>query len=108
MPEDAVGAVFSALADPTRRHIVASLARSRATTTGLAAELPISRQGVAKHLAALEEADLVRSARSGREVVYELTPAAMTDAARWMAEVGAEWDERLAGLFRLLSVRGPA
>jgi DNA-binding transcriptional ArsR family regulator len=105
VPTDRVGAVFSALADPTRRHLVETLARGRATTTGLAAELPMTRQAVAKHLAALHHAGLVRAARSGREVVYEVTPRAMTDAARWMGAVGAEWDDRLARLERLLSER---
>lgn len=103
-PRPDVGPVFSALADPTRRHVVEALARGeRVTPTVLAARLPISRQAVAKHLTALTEAGLVSPARAGREVRYALEPAAFAAAAEWMAEVGAEWDERLARLHRLLA-----
>lgn len=103
MSEESIGAVFSALGDPTRRHLLESLTRGRATISGLAADLPLSRQAVTKHLTALSEAGLVRGERAGREVYFELTPQAMREPARWMAEIGAEWDERLARLDRLLS-----
>jgi DNA-binding transcriptional ArsR family regulator len=95
--------VFEALADPTRRYLVETLAsRGGASATALAAELPISRQAVSKHLAALGSAGLVSSHRSGRETLYELQPAPLEQAAGWIAEVGAEWDDRLARLQRLL------
>jgi DNA-binding transcriptional ArsR family regulator len=97
------GEVFAALADPTRRHLVETLAsRGDASATALASELPISRQAVAKHLAALGSAGLVRSRRSGRETLYELQPAPLEEAATWISEVGAEWDDRLARLRQLL------
>lgn len=51
-----------------------------------------------KHLRALAAAGLATSARQGREVRYRLTPAPLSEAAAWMAGVGAEWDERLAAL----------
>jgi DNA-binding transcriptional ArsR family regulator len=105
MTADRVGQVFSALADPTRRHLVESLARGSGTTTGLAGELPMTRQAVAKHLDTLRRAGLVRGTPSGREVVYELTPHRLREAARWMAELGAEWDERLARLAELYEAR---
>ena len=105
--EDRVDAIFTALADPTRRHVIATLAaQDSATPTSLAAELPMSRQAVAKHLLTLGEAGLVRSERVGRETRYALTPEGLTDAAAWMAEVGAQWDRRLARLAALLSVSG--
>ena len=66
------------------------------TASGLAAELPITRQAVAKHLAALGRARLVRSRRVGRETRYSLDAAPLSEAARWIARVGAEWDGRLA------------
>ena len=73
---DPTGRVFDALADPNRRYVVEALAeRETATATELAAELPVTRQAVAKHLAALNEAGLVESRREGRETRYELTPA---------------------------------
>jgi DNA-binding transcriptional ArsR family regulator len=91
--------VFDALADPTRRHLVEALAsRDGASATSLAADLPISRQAVTKHLSTLASAGLVSSHRSGRETLYELQPAPLADAADWIAQVGAEWDDRLARL----------
>lgn len=102
--EAALGAVFSALADPTRRHVVELLGRrTTVTASALAAELPMSRQAIAKHLAALAEAGLVQSSREGRETRYRLTPAPMEDAVAWMATAGARWDERLERLRARLS-----
>jgi ArsR family transcriptional regulator, cadmium/lead-responsive transcriptional repressor len=104
--DQAVGAVFSALADPTRRHVLRSLSvRPDATQHELAGTLPITRQAVSKHLATLREAGLVEVERSGRESRYRLTPEPLGRAAAWMAEVGGDWDRRLAALQRLLSER---
>ena len=100
---DQTGAVFGALADPTRRRLLAAIAdRPAATATELAAELPISRQAVIKHLSALADAGLLDRQRAGREVHYRVTPAPLSDAVTWMAEVGGRWDERLGALGRLL------
>jgi DNA-binding transcriptional ArsR family regulator len=99
-------AVFAALADPTRRRMIETLASGRAmTATSLARDLPMTRQAVAKHLAALSAADLVSSDRVGRELRYSLEPQPLSDAARWIASVGAEWDSRLGDLERLLARR---
>ncbi len=96
--------MFAALADDTRRQVVQTLATGQgATATSLAAELPMTRQAVAKHLAALRRAELVRSSRRGREIVYELEPDALSEAASWIAAVGGEWDERLERLGRLFA-----
>ena len=96
-------AVFSALGDSTRRRVLALVGqRGSATATELAAELPITRQGVQKHLATLLAARLVAPSRSGREVRYRLTPAPLGDAVAWIAAVGGEWDERLGALEREL------
>jgi DNA-binding transcriptional ArsR family regulator len=97
--EEQLGALFSALADPTRRQVVRSLAREPAVTaSGLAGELPMSRQAIAKHLQALERAGLVAPRREGRETRYRLTPEPLTDAIAWMEDVGARWDRSLARL----------
>ena|ERR1700754_2196798 len=99
MEEQRVDRVFAALADPTRRQVMGYLgARETATATELARELPITRQAVTKHLAALDEAGLVSRARHGRETRYRLTPAPLGDAVTWMTSIGAEWDDRLARL----------
>jgi DNA-binding transcriptional ArsR family regulator len=97
-----VDAVFSALSDPTRRAVIRSLSDDGpSTVTELAARLPVSRQAIAKHLDALETAGLVSATIAGRSRRYRLTPRPMADAMAWMADVGAQWDERLESL-RLL------
>jgi DNA-binding transcriptional ArsR family regulator len=93
-----VDAVFAALADPTRRAVIGRLAQEPLSASALAGELPVSRQAVAKHLAALDRAGLVSARREGRETRYTLTPAPLAEAMRWMDDVGAEWDARLARL----------
>ena len=99
MPGVDVGAVFSALADPTRREVVRSLATEPGLTAShLAGELPMTRQAVAKHLNALSGAGLVQARREGRETRYTLTPAPLGEAIEWMTSVGARWDDRLARL----------
>jgi DNA-binding transcriptional ArsR family regulator len=103
---DAGADVFSALAHPVRRSVLEAISRGdHATVAALSRDLPISRQAVSKHLAALREARLVQSRRQGRETVYELRPEPLTDAARWMDEVGGEWDRRLGKLRRSLEQR---
>jgi DNA-binding transcriptional ArsR family regulator len=88
---DPLNQVFSALADPSRRQMLGYLAdHGTATPTELTGKLPITRQAVSKHLAALSEAGLVESERSGRETRFRLT------------EAGSEWDERLDALRRHL------
>jgi DNA-binding transcriptional ArsR family regulator len=101
----ALDGVFAALADPTRRTVVQCLAQAPSTATDIAAHVPVSRQAVVKHLAALERAGLVDTAREGRNVRYRLTPSGFTDAVAWMTEVGAAWDSRLATLQRQMQVR---
>ena len=91
--------MFAALADPTRRQVVRTLSQQPdLTASSLAGELPMTRQAVTKHLAALDRAGLVSARREGRETRYTLTPAPLADAVRWMDDVGAEWDTRLAKL----------
>jgi DNA-binding transcriptional ArsR family regulator len=107
--EDTAGVVFDALSDGTRRRLLSLLGeRGEATATDLARELPVTRQAVQKHLGTLSGAGLVSARRSGREVLYRPTPAPMSEAMAWMAEVGAQWDERLAALERQVARSGRA
>ena len=92
--------VFAALADPSRRRILAALAAGGpATATDLAARLPISRQAIAKHLALLAEAGLV-AAEPGerRRVRYRLRSAPMQVAQQFLAALARDWDRQLEAL----------
>jgi DNA-binding transcriptional ArsR family regulator len=105
--DHAVRAVFLALADSTRREVIARLSRDGpATATQLAAALPITRQAVSKHLSTLAGARLVAVRREGRETRYRLTPEPLTAAMTWMASVGADWDARLGRLVTFLGEEG--
>lgn len=92
--------VFSALADPSRRGILAALAAGGpATATDLANQLPITRQAIAKHLALLAEAGLV-VAEPGerRRVRYRVDSAPMKVAQQFLAALARDWDGPLAAL----------
>ena len=103
-----VDVVFDALGDPARRTLVEAVAaRGEATATELAAGLPVTRQAVAKQLAALADAGLLSARRAGRETRYSVTPEPLRDAVAWMVEVGSAWDDRLARLGETLA-RGRA
>ncbi len=78
-------AVFAALADPTRRWLLTRLVEGGPMpATGLARDLPMSRQAVVHHLQSLADADLVDSRREGREVLWSATTAPLATAAAWM------------------------
>lgn len=95
--KDPAGAVFAALADPTRRRVVHELSKDGPlTATELARRIPVTRQAIAKHFAALEEAELAAGTRVGRETRYELRTEAFAEAEAWMRAIGASWDMRLA------------
>ncbi|GIJ46815.1 transcriptional regulator [Virgisporangium aliadipatigenens] len=92
--------VFAALADPTRRAVLASLAAGGpATATDLADRLPITRQAIAKHLALLTEAGLVTpEPGERRRVRYRLRSAPMRVAQQFLAALANDWDDRLDAL----------
>jgi DNA-binding transcriptional ArsR family regulator len=98
--EAAAEQVFVALADPTRRTLLAALAAGGpATATDLAGRLPISRQAIAKHLALLADAGLV-TAEPGerRRVRFRLRSAPMQAAQQFLAALARDWDGRLDAL----------
>ncbi len=106
MSEDP-GAVFAALADPTRRGVLESLLREGTTSVpALSASLPISRQAVAKHIAALEQARLLeRLPGQGREVRYRLRGEALGPASAWLRDAEAAWESRLGRLKKAVEDR---
>ncbi len=94
--------VFVALGDPTRRAVLDLLAtHGEGTATSLAAELPVSRVAVIKHLAVLDRAGLVVSRRAGREVRFAVRPEQLLATAGWLRRLAADWDTRLSRIKRL-------
>jgi DNA-binding transcriptional ArsR family regulator len=92
--------VFAALADPSRRGILAALASGGpATATDLAARLPITRQAIAKHLGLLADAGLVTAEQGERRRVrYRLRSAPMQVAQQFLAALARDWDGPLGAL----------
>ena len=101
-PATDVDQVFAALADPTRRQLLELLGgQSAATATALAGHLPVSRQAVVKHLAVLQQSDLITRHRDGRAVVFTVRPERLVATASWMNSLAASWQERLQLLKQL-------
>ena len=101
--------LLEAVADTSRRRVLdLILAHGEVTPTELAAELPFTRQAVAKHLAVLDRAGLVDSKRAGREVRYSVRPEHLDVAVRAMAKVAARWDARLGAIKRVAESRARA
>jgi len=94
----AVPAVFAALADDTRWSILVRLGQAPASASALAAELPVSRQAIAKHLAVLQETGLVSAQRAGREVRFAAVGERLNTVARDLEQIASGWDRRLAQL----------
>ncbi len=101
--DDAIQAVFTALADPTRRDLIERLLDDGPqTATELANELPITRQGITKHLGILHEAGLVTIHQQGRDKRYALTPEPLAETVTWVMAIQAKWDERFEALRQFL------
>ncbi len=95
-------ALWSAIADPSRRRVIDLLVEGGETTaSALAEKVPFSRQAVAKHLVVLEQAGLVTRQREGREVRFCVVPGRLDDAAHVMAQQANRWDQRLQVIKRL-------
>lgn len=99
---------LAALADPTRRAILARLAEGEARVTEIADPLPMSLSGVSKHIRMLERADLVRRRRAGREHFLSLNPRPLDEAAAWIEAQRALWSRRLDTLEDLLRAEDAA
>jgi predicted transcriptional regulator len=88
--------LWSAIGDPTRRHLLdLLLVDNGGTATSLSDQLPVTRQAVAKHLAVLDRAGLVHVTPSGREMRYQVDDAQLARAVAQLASVGSMWDARL-------------
>ena len=94
--------VYAAIADPTRRAILAVLAGGELNVGSLASRFPISFNGVSKHVKVLERAGLVRRRVRGREHWLRLRPEPLREATRWLEHYREFWDARLDALEALL------
>lgn len=99
---DRLSSVFSALADPTRRAILARLALGETTVGELAAPFEMSLPAVSKHLRVLEGAGLIEREKQGRLRRCHMRAAAMKEAAEWLESYRAFWEGRLDALARYL------
>lgn len=99
--------VLGAIADPTRRAILARLAKADARVTELAAVFPISLNSVSKHVRKLEAAGLVRRDVRGRDHVLSLNAAPLAEAADWIAHYQRFWEQSLAALDELVTGKTP-
>src|SRR5437867_11190554 len=95
--------VYAAIADPTRRAILAALAGGELNVGSLAGRFPISLNAVSKHVKVLERAGLVRRRILGREHVLRLNPGPLREATRWLEHYRAFWDTRLDALEAFLA-----
>lgn len=87
--------IFRAIADPTRRAILARLRGGPAPVNALAAEFAQSRPAISKHLKILAESGAVSGTRSGREHVYTLNPQALREVDRWIMDYRSLWQANL-------------
>ncbi|HVW92305.1 MAG TPA: metalloregulator ArsR/SmtB family transcription factor [Devosia sp.] len=109
MPESSPGAVrdpFQAIADPTRRAMLARLRGGALRAGDIAEGFALSQPALSKHLRILREAGLVRVAESGRERLYSLDPAGLRGVIDWAASFEAFWPARLEALGAHLRRKG--
>ena len=95
--------LFLAIADPNRRQLIERLAADgEKTPTQLAKDLPITRQGVSKHMHILAEAGLVSVRQEGRDRYYQLRPEVLAETTNWIDRVRNQWQIRLNALAQYL------
>lgn len=94
--------VFQAIADPTRRAIIALIAIQAMTPNAIAAHFDTSRQAVSKHLRILTECELVHQRQQGREIYYQLEVNRMKDIDKWLEQFRKIWEDRFDQLDKVL------
>lgn len=95
--------VFQALADPTRRAIIALIATQALTPNAIAENFDVTRQAVSKHLRILTECELVKQERQGREIYYHLEIKKMKEIDLYLEKVRNIWEGRHNQLDKLLN-----
>ena len=91
--DDSLSTTFAALADPTRRAILARLAKGEATVGELAAPFDMSLPGISKHLKVLQRAGLIEQGRQAQWRPCRLTPEPLRDLADWVGQYKRHWEE---------------
>lgn len=95
--------VFQAIADPTRRAIIALIAFQAMTPNAIAEHFDSSRQAVSKHLRILTECQLVEQEQSGREIYYTLNAKKMKEIDKWLEQFRRLWENRFNQLDKVLN-----
>ena len=101
-PTDSLSVTFAALADPTRRAILARLSRGEASVTELATPFEISQPAISKHLRVLERAGLIERGRQAQWRPRRLTAGPLRDVAEWVGQYRPHWEERFERLDQFL------
>ena len=96
--------VFQAIADPSRRAIIALIALQAMTPNAIAEHFDSSRQAVSKHLRILSECDVVRQEQRGREIYYSLEIEKMREIDEWLEQYRKIWESRFEQLEEVLAV----
>lgn len=107
MTDDELDAVFGALADPTRRKILARLAKGDASVNELTAMFAMSQPAVSRHLKVLERAGLVSRSQQGTMRLSHLEAAPLREATDWLADYRAYWEASFARLDAILADTSP-
>lgn len=94
--------IFQAVADPTRRAIIALIALQAMTPNALAEQFDTTRQAVSKHLRVLSECGLIRQEHRGREIYYQLEIDKMKEIDQWLEQFRRIWEDRFDNLDKLL------
>jgi len=95
--------IFQAIADPTRRAIIALIALQAMTPNAIAEHFDTTRQAVSKHLRVLAECDLVRQEQQGREIYYSLEIEKMKEIDKWLEQYRKIWETRFSQLEDVLA-----
>lgn len=95
--------IFQAIADPTRRAIIALIAVQAMTPNALAAHFETSRQAVSRHLRILAECELIKQEQKGREIYYVLQIEKMKEIDEWLEQYRKIWETRYSQLDELLT-----
>src|SRR6478736_9007078 len=95
--------IFQAIADPTRRAILALIAIQALTPNAMAEQFDMSRQAVSKHIKVLQECELIKAEHSGREIYYHFNPKKMQEFDKWLDQFRKNWETQFNQLDNVLS-----